>query len=179
LFQTGRGTKDPREIEMKKLIGMTVLGLAVGAIPVATQAEGSGRGPRDGQRGRRGQAVVEYLGLTAEQQQKWAALEQQHREAMKQFHEEGRALRQRLEESLAADEPDVAVGEAAKALHAHREATRQARTAFKDQLTSILTADQKVKFEAFEAARGVGRRGGRGHGHRGGGGGGAPAPVED
>jgi len=166
---------------MKRLIGMTILGLAVGAIPVAAQpADGPGQGFRDGPRGRRGQAAVEYLGLTVQQQEKWTALHQEHREAMKPFHEEGLALRKRLEESLEANEPEVMVGEAAKALYAHREAARQARKAFETQLTSILTEEQKVKYEAFKAARGAGRKGGRGRGghrggHRGGGGGG---PVE-
>ena len=129
------------------------------------------------------QAVVDYLGLTAEQQQQWQQLTTEHREAMKPFHEEGQALRQKLEESLEADEPDVVVGEAAKALHAHRAAAKQAREAFEGQLTSILTAEQKVKYEAFKTARGMGRNGGWGKGHRGGhrggsGGGAGEPPIE-
>jgi Spy/CpxP family protein refolding chaperone len=175
--------EDPRETVMKRLIGMTLLGLAVAAAPVAAQLEGEGRGPRDGRRGRGMKAVVDYLGLTAEQQERWTALHEQHREAMKPFREEGRALRQRVQESLEAGESEVDVGAAVKALHAHREAGKQAREAFQEQLKSTLTDEQKVKFDAFQELRGAGRkgRGGRGRGHRGGGGGGTgwgSPPVE-
>ena len=165
---------------MNRVIGITFLGLAVAAVPAAAQFQGDG--PREGRQGRRMQAVVDYLELTTEQQDQWRTLHAEHREAMKPFHEEGRALRQRVQESLEADEPEVVVGEAVKALHAHREAAKQAREAFEGQLTSILTEEQKVKFDAFKAARGAGRkgrggRGGRG-GHRGGGGAWDRAPIE-
>ena len=152
---------------MKKLIQIAILALAAGTIPLAAQGEGQGRG-RGSREGHRMQAVVDYLGLTAAQQQEWQTLTTQHREAMKPFYEEGQALHQKLQESLEADEPDVVVGEAAKAVHAHRAAAKQAREAFEGQLTSILTAEQKVKYEAFKAARGMGRNGGPGKGHRGG-----------
>ena len=168
---------------MKRLIGRTLLGLAVVAVPVAAQYDGKGRGPRDGRGGRGMKAVVDYLDLTAEQEAQWTALHEQHREAMQPFREEGRALRQRVQESLEAGEAEVDVGAAVKALHAHREAGKQAREAFQEQLKSMLTEDQKVKFEAFQELRGAGGkgRGGRGRGHRGGGGGGAgwgSPPVE-
>ena len=142
---------------------------------MAAQFDGEGRGSREGRKGRRAQAAIEYLELTAQQQEQWTAFHEQHREAMKPFHEEGRALRQRVQESLEADEPEVMVGEAVKALHAHRQAAEQAREAFQEQLKSILTEEQKVKFDAYQDLRRAGRkgRGGRGgRGHRGGGGGG-------
>jgi len=151
---------------MKRAIGITILGAALAA--AAAAAPPAGERNRDGRRGRRGQAIVEYLGLSPDQQEQWRSLSEQHREAMKPFHEEGRELRQKVREYLENDEPDAAVGEAAKALHAHREAAKKGREAFEGELLSILDEEQKAKYEAFKAARGADRKGRRGRGRRGG-----------
>ncbi len=162
---------------MKRLIGTAILGAALGAVPAAAQP--AGHGPRDGRRGNRGQAVIEYLGLSAEQQQQWRALREQHREEMKPLLEEGRALRRRVRESLDANEPEVLVGDAAKAAHAHRQRMQKEREAFEDQLKSLLDEEQKVKFEAFKAARRMGGKGRPGRGsRRGGRPGHSPAPPQ-
>jgi Spy/CpxP family protein refolding chaperone len=147
---------------MKKLIGITILGVALGAQPAATQP--AGEGPRDGRH--RDRAIVEYLELTREQQDQWKALRERHRDEMKALHEEGRGLREKLRESLETDAPDAAVGEAAKADHAHRQQMKQAREAFEGQLKSVLTPGQKEKYEAFQAARETGRQGRGARGHR-------------
>jgi Spy/CpxP family protein refolding chaperone len=152
---------------MKRLIGTAILGAALGAVPAAAQP--AGQGPREGRRGNRGQAVIEYLGLSAEQQQQWRALHEQHRGEMKPLLEEGRALRQRVRESLDANEPDVLVGQAAKAAHAHRQQMQKEREAFEGQLKSLLDQEQKEKFEAFKAARRMGGKGRPGRGNRRGG----------
>ena len=164
---------------MKRVIGITILGAALGVAAVAAQPAGERN--RDGRKGRRGQAIVEYLGLTADQQAQWRSLNQQHREAMKPFHEEGRELRQKVREYLENDEPDAAVGEAAKAVYAHRQAAKEARAAFEGELVSVLNEEQKVKYEAFKAARGgdrKGRRGRRGGMHGGAGRGEGGPPIE-
>lgn len=144
----------------RKLMGMAVVGAALGAVPATAQPEGEGR--RDGRHGAR--AIVEYLDLTQEQQDSWKALREQHRDEMKAVREEGRELRQRLREALEADEPDAVVGEAAKAAHAHRQMMKQARETFEGQLKSVLSPEQQEKYEAFKAARKAGRQG---HGTRG------------
>ena len=138
-----------------KLIGMAVMGAVLGALPATTQPAGEGR--RGG--GQRARAIVEYLDLTQEQQDSWKALREQHRDEMKLLRDEGRGLGQALRKSLEADEPDAVVGEAAKAVHAHRQAVKQAREAFEGQLKSVLTPDQQQKFDAFEAVRAMGRKG--------------------
>jgi Spy/CpxP family protein refolding chaperone len=148
---------------------MAILGAALGAVPAAAQP--AGPGPGEGRRGKRGQAVIEYLGLSAEQQQQWRALHKQHREEMKPLFEEGRTLRQRVRESLEANEPEVVVGEAVKAAYAHRQLMQKEREAFQEQLKSVLNEEQQVKFEAFKAARGLR---GKGRPGRGGGWGGRP-----
>jgi Spy/CpxP family protein refolding chaperone len=152
---------------MKRLIGTVILGAAVGAVPAVAQP--AAPGPGEGRRGNRGRALVEYLGLSAEQTQQWRALHEQHREEMKPLFEEGRALRQRVKEALEAGEDEFAVGAAVKAVHAHRQLVQQKREAFQEQLKSSLNEKQKERLEAFEAARGVGGKGRAGWGNRRGG----------
>jgi Spy/CpxP family protein refolding chaperone len=159
---------------MKRLIGTVILGAAVGAVPAVAQP--TGPGPGEGRRGNRGRALVEYLGLSAEQAQQWRALQEQHREEMKPLFEEGRALRQRVKEALEAGENEFAVGEAVKAVHAHRQRMQQEREAFQEQLKSSLNEKQKEKFEAFKAARRAGR--GNRRGGRSGRGPAPPQPIE-
>ena len=142
---------------MKGIIGITILGVALCAAPADAQrrqGQGEGRG--------RGGAAIEYLGLDEQQQEQWRVLEAQHREDMKPLHEEGRVLRQRVRESLEADEPEILVGEAAKAAYAHKKRVEAARQAFEAQLSSVLSPEQQEKFEAYTAARGA-RRMGRPH----------------
>jgi Spy/CpxP family protein refolding chaperone len=158
---------------MQRTIGIAILGAALGAATATAQPPG--QGPPEGRRGQRLEKVFEYLGLSAEQQEQWRALREQHWKEMKPYREEGRALHQRVQESLEADEPEILVGEAVKAVYEHRQKMKAAREAFQGQLESVLNAEQKEKFEAFKAARGMrGKgRGGRGRGRRGPYGGGA------
>ena len=155
---------------MKQIIAVTILGAALTAGAVAAQTGGE-RG-REGRRGQRGQAAVEYLGLTPDQEAQWTALREQNRDAMRLLHQEGRELHERVQEALEADAPDAEVGVAAKAVYAHRQEAKKAREAFEGQLLSILTEDQKVKYEAFKTASETMGQGRRGRGHRGGRGGG-------
>ncbi len=152
---------------MKRTIGVAILGAALGAATATAQPPG--QGPPEGRRGQRGQAPFEYLGLSPEQQEQWRALHEQHREEMKPYREEGRALHQRVRKSLESDEPEVLVGEAVKAVYDHRQRMKAARETFQGQLESVLDAEQKEKFEAFKAARGSQGKGRRGRGHRRGG----------
>ena len=148
---------------MKRLMGITILGAAVGVAGATAQPAEEGRG-----RGRHGiRAVVEYLDLTQEQQDRWKALHEQHRDEMKTLREEGRDLGQKLRAALEADEPDAVVGEAAKAVHAHRKLVTRSRETLEGQLKSVLTPEQQERFEAFKAARALGRKGRGARGPRG------------
>jgi len=140
---------------MKRVIGVTILGAVLCAVSVAAQQRR--QGPSEG-RGR-GDGAIEYLGLSEQQQEQWGALQAQHREDMRPLQEEGRILQQRVRESLEADEPEILVGEAAKAVYAHKKNVEAAREAFEAQLSSVLTAEQQEKFEALKEARGSGRKG--------------------
>jgi Spy/CpxP family protein refolding chaperone len=150
---------------MKRNMGWAILGAALLALPVAAQTTGSSE-PRQGREGyghQRGKRLADYLGLTEEQRAQWREMVAKHRDEMKPLREEGRALRQRASEAVDANESDAQVGEAVKALHAHREKVRAANEAFGSQLESLLTAAQRQKYDAFKAARSA-RRGGRGRG---------------
>ena len=140
---------------MKRIIGVTILGAALCAVPAAAQQRRQGHPERSG----RGEGAIQYLGLDEQQQEQWRALHAQHREDMKPLQEEGRILQRRVQESLEADEPEILVGEAAKAVYAHKKSVEAAREAFEARLSSVLTAEQQEKFEAFKAARGSGHKG--------------------
>jgi Spy/CpxP family protein refolding chaperone len=149
---------------MKRSMGWAVLGAALLALPALAQTTGDApRRGRGGEGMHRGERVADYLGLTEQQRAQWRDMVAKHRDEMKPLREEGRALRQRAREAMDANEPDAQVGEAVKALHAHREKVRAASEAFRSQLESVLTAEQRQKYEAFEAARSL-RRGRRGRG---------------
>ena len=142
---------------MRSLIGIIILGATLVALPAIAEE----RRHREGRRG--GDGAIEYLGLTEEQQEQWRALHTQHREEIQPLLEEGRALQQRVRESLEADEPEVLVGEAVKAVHAHQEKMKAAQATFEAQLSTVLTPEQQEKFEALKAARKADRKGRRRH----------------
>jgi Spy/CpxP family protein refolding chaperone len=157
------------------LASLGVLGV-LGTSPALAGTAEQGERARTG---RRGQGLVDYLGLSEEQQASWRAAAEQQRAEMEPFREEGRELRRRLREAVEAENPDpTAVGEARLALEEHHKKMRASREAFDTRLKALLSAEQKEKFEAFKAARRAGRGGreGRRH-HRDRGQGGAP-PVE-
>jgi len=140
---------------MRRTIGMAILGVAVGALPVLAQP--AGEGPR-GRRSPRGEALAEHLGLTEAQRAEWKKLTAEHRQRMRPLFEEGQALRKKSRDALENDEPAVVVGEAEKALHAHREKVRAANQEFEARLKAVLDDAQKEKYEAFRAARREGHR---------------------
>jgi Spy/CpxP family protein refolding chaperone len=148
---------------MKKILSVTALSMGLAASPVLAQAP-----PATGQGGARFQRLADYLGLTEEQQASWKSLWDQHQTEMRPLWQEGRGLRQGLKAAMGVENPDpAAVGVATLALKQHRDKVRAAQEAFAGRLTSLLTPEQRTKFEAFEALRGSGPGFGRGFGrHR-------------
>jgi Spy/CpxP family protein refolding chaperone len=140
-------------------MGWAILGAALLALPAGAQTMG---GPphegHEGYRQHRGERLADYLGLTEQQRTQWRDMMAKHREDMKPLMEEGRTLRMQAREAVDNNAPDAQVGEAVKALHAHREKIRAANEAFESQLESVLTPEQLKKYQAFRAARSV-RRG--------------------
>jgi len=135
-------------------------------------ADARGAGPRGRGGAARGERLATYLGLNEEQQASWKSLHEQHDTEMQPLREEGRHLHQKLRATMDAPAPDpAAVGAATLALKQHREKMRAAQKAFEGQLTSVLTPEQKTKFEAFRAAHR--------HGHGGRGGWKGQSPAEE
>jgi Spy/CpxP family protein refolding chaperone len=149
---------------MKRAFGVAMLGLTlvaggVGLVAAAEGQNGSDRGAR------RGQWLAQELGLTDEQKASFEALREQHRTEMQPLMEEGRALHERLQATLKAENPDPqAVGEATIAVQQHRKVVEAAQKAFHDKLAAQLTPEQKAKFDALAERHGMYNRGfGRGH----------------
>jgi len=150
---------------MRKTLGiMSLAAMGLAAATFAAKAEPEGAG-RPGRGEGRHQRVVEYLGLTEEQQATWKSLHEQHKGEMEPLRQEGRDLHQQLRAAMDAENPDpAAVGTATLALKEHREKVKAAREAFEGRLMGVLSAEQKTKFEAFKASHGPrhGRPGFRG-----------------
>jgi Spy/CpxP family protein refolding chaperone len=135
---------------MKKTLGVVVAAatiLSAGAlVAFARASDADGDGPRGARHGR----LVEYLGLSEEQQATWMSLREQHRTEMEPLRREGRELHARLRAAMKAESPDpAAVGAAVLALKQHREKTEDARAAFRTRLAGVLNDEQKAKFEAL------------------------------
>jgi len=154
---------------MRRTIGLAILAVALGGGPAL--AQGRGDGQREG-RGERGRELADFLDLTAEQRAQWRDIAAEQREAMKPLFEEGQKLRQNVQKLMDTGASDEEVGAAMRAAREHREQVRAASQEFESRLQSVLTADQKTKYEAFKAARRSGRdgrseRGPRRHGRPG------------
>ena len=151
----------------KKTLGAASLAVALLAAGVGLAAA-EPQGASSGHHGQdRVQRMVQYLGLSEEQQATWKSLHDQHRTEMEPLRIEARELRERLRIAMAATSPDpTAVGAATLAIKQHHEKVKASEEAFQTRLTATLSDEQKTKFEAFKAAN----RGGRGPGSRGHGG---------
>ncbi len=148
----------------------TALALGLATAVVAQPPEGRGFGRRgSGGPGGHGQ-VARYLDLNEDQRQQLEGFEQEMRASVEPLMQQQRELREQRQGALEAQDP-CALGEAELAGHALRTQTKAARGAFKANLESILTDEQKRKLELMEAARAAGGRGrgprGRGAGPRG------------
>jgi Spy/CpxP family protein refolding chaperone len=98
-------------------------------------------------------AVAEYLQLTPEQLTSWQQIQKDTVAAVEPLVTKVRDLRSQLDAALKAATPDAtAVGKLAISLHATQEQIRAAHDAAKAKRLAVLTADQKTKFEALEAA---------------------------
>jgi len=153
-------------------VAALALGTAAGtgwAVAAPDQDGGAGAAWR----ARGGQRLTQYLGLSEQQQAQWKTMRQQQREQMKPLLDEGRTLRQKLQQALGASQPDPqAVGQATIALKAHRDKVRAQRGQFRQQLAGILDPQQKQKLDALQQMR-------RGMGHGRGGRGASPAAGSD
>jgi Spy/CpxP family protein refolding chaperone len=102
---------------------------------------------------RPGAVLAKYLDLTPDQVAAWKQIHSDTDAIVQPLVAAERATRTQIETALQAATPDpAAVGKLTITLHATRDQIRAARETSKDKLVAVLTPEQKVKFEAFEAA---------------------------
>ena len=137
---------------MKRVLVLTLSILFVFASASLAQnrrAPGAMRGP--GAPGLpRGSAdpLADYLALTADQKTAWESIRAETHETIAPLHEQGQALAEQLESTNDA----AGIGNLVLQLRALSSQIDAAREAGDARFAATLTADQKVKFEAFQAA---------------------------
>ncbi len=130
---------------MKRWVLMVIVVMLTAAVAVAQP-----RGPRDSEK-----AVADYLQLTPDQATAWQQIQKDTAAAVQPLRDNARSLREQLRTALDAASPDAAaVGALSIQLASVRKQIRAAHEEAKAKRMAVLTADQKTKFEAFEAARG-------------------------
>jgi Spy/CpxP family protein refolding chaperone len=106
--------------------------------------------------------LAHYLELTPDQVAAWKQIHTDTATTIEPLAAAARGEQQQLAAALQAATPDPpTVGKLAITLHATREQIRTARADSRTKLMAVLTPEQKVKFEAFEAAAKAMRRGRR------------------
>ncbi len=130
---------------MKKYI------VAIAAITLMTGIAFAQAGP---QHPPRPQAVLaHYLQLTPDQITAWQQIEKDTAAAVKPLAQNERDLQKQVKTALEAPNPDpLAVGKLVVSADALREQIKGLRDAAKSKRLALLTADQKTKFDAFQAA---------------------------
>jgi Spy/CpxP family protein refolding chaperone len=153
---------------MRKTI-LAVLGTAVLALVVGP-ATGSAQPPPPGERGPwmgRSEPMARFLGLTEPQQDEVRKLMEGRRADHQALREKVEKNREAMQQALESANPDPGVvGELAIEAHRLRQEERVLREAQDKAIRELLTAEQRVKFDAMKAPReeGMGgpRRGGFG-----------------
>jgi hypothetical protein len=137
---------------MKRVLVFTLSLLFVFASVAFAQqrrAPGAMRGPGGPGIPRNGaDPLAEYLALSADQKAAWEAIRAETHETIEPLHEQGQALAGQLEATTDA----AGIGNLVLQLRAVSSQIDAAREAGDAKFAATLTSDQKVKFEAFQAA---------------------------
>jgi Spy/CpxP family protein refolding chaperone len=100
-----------------------------------------------------GDPLATYLNLTADQKAAWEAAHEAFEAATQPLFEKQRAAHEQLGALLESKSNDACgIGAQMIAIRAIGDQIKAAHDAFEAKRESVLTADQKVKLEAFEAA---------------------------
>lgn len=137
---------------MKRVLVLTLSILFVFASALLAQnrrGPGAMRGPgAPGMPRSNANPLADYLGLTADQKAALEAIRAETHEIIEPLHEQGQALAAQLESTNDA----AGIGNLVLQLRAVSSQIDAAREAGDAKFAATLSADQKVKFEAFEAA---------------------------
>lgn len=147
---------------MKSMSKTTIrLGLVLAVTVAAAAAAGHGsHAPWGGEDGdpalferfhdRRLEHLAGFLDLTEQQVAQWQAVHESRRGAMEGHRESLHALHGRIDELAGAEDPDAAaVGELVIEAHRRRQAVRAEVEAVHEELMSLLTPEQRDRFEAM------------------------------
>jgi len=134
---------------MKRIavIAASVLLLASAAIAQQRRGPGPGPGPGGPPPGNSA-ALAEYLGLTSDQKAAWDSIQTELRTSGRALHEQERTLAEQLESATDAATIGTLVLQL-RGIHTQLEA---AHDAAQTKFAALLTAEQRTKFAAFEAA---------------------------
>ena len=92
--------------------------------------------------------MADYLALTAEQKAAWETIREETRDAIEPLHEQGETLASQLESTNDA----AGIGNLVLQLRSIGSQIEAAREAGDAKFAATLTAEQKMKFDAFQAA---------------------------
>lgn len=153
------------------ILGVAVVAFCMASAPFALAQDGPaserhgmrGPGGRDGAR-----ALFEFLDLSDQQREAWAAAHRAHGESLRPVFERIRELREQMREELEGGSPDTAtVGGYVIAIHDLDGEMEASREELEATIADLLTDEQETKLEAWKAAN-PGRRHGPGLGGFGG-----------
>lgn len=131
---------------MKRLSITIALVTLVASIAIAQQPRRMGPPPPP--------RLNEFLNLTAAQETQIDALHESMRATIDPLFEQKRSAEEQLRALADSANPDpTAVGRQFLAMHAIDQQIKSAHDAMEQKVAALLTADQKVKFDAFNAAR--------------------------
>ncbi len=138
-----------------KTLLLTALATFLLALPAMAQIEANAKRPNPGEILRNPRALARYLKLTPAQQATLKTLSQELQATTKPIHEAQKALREQLDDQLAAASPSAcAIGDTVLDIQENHKKLEAARAEFNTKFTAILTPEQKRKYEALkEAAR--------------------------
>jgi len=98
-----------------------------------------------------GDPLADYLQLTADQRTAWQTAHQNFNTATQSLREQERSLHEQLDTALQGTDA-CAIGSLMLQIRAIGDQMKAAHDALDQQLLSVLTAEQRVKFDAFKAA---------------------------
>ena len=134
---------------MKRILVFVAITLVVAASAIA--AEGPHHGEGDGAE------LGHYLQLTADQRAAWDSAHAEFQSTFGPLRQKHRELGSQIEASLKSSSVDAcAVGNQMIAAQAVNNQLRAAKDTLTQKQLSVLTPEQKTKYDAFVAARGEG-----------------------
>lgn len=133
---------------MNRFVNAAVFLLAIGSLAFAQP------GPPGPPPMAKGDPLVSYLGLTAEQKTQWQTARQSFDDSIKPLRDHIDATHQQLEQLMDTKSTDAAaIGNLMIDIRNTHDQIKAKHDALDITLEGFLTAGQKVKFEAFRAAR--------------------------